>query len=65
MNAACILNIQLLSLQEENDEMMAVAVDPSNNTIPYEFFINQLMVIGGLLYTEQYFNVLNLILQID
>lgn len=24
--------------------MMAVAVDPATNTIPYEFFINQLMV---------------------
>lgn len=31
-------------LQEELDEMMAVAVDPSTNSIPYEFFINQLMV---------------------
>lgn len=30
--------------QEENDEMMAVAVDPSTNTIPYELFINQLMI---------------------
>lgn len=35
------------NLQEENDEMMAVAVDPSTNTIPYELFINQLMVSSG------------------
>lgn len=32
-------------MQEELDEMMAVAVvDSSSNTIPYEYFINQLMV---------------------
>lgn len=31
-------------LQEENDEMMAVAVNPATNTIQYELFINQLMV---------------------
>ncbi|RZF38492.1 hypothetical protein LSTR_LSTR006087 [Laodelphax striatellus] len=30
--------------QEEIDEMMAVAVDPVNGTIPYEFYINQIMI---------------------
>lgn len=34
----------IADLQEEVDEMMAVAVDSSTNTIPYEYFINQLMV---------------------
>lgn len=40
-------NKQKFILQEELDEMMAVAVDPATNTIPYEFFINQLMVSTG------------------
>lgn len=31
--------------QEELDEMMAVAVDPLTGNIPYEFYLNQLMVI--------------------
>lgn len=30
--------------QEELDEMMAVAVDPLTGNIPYEFYLNQLMV---------------------
>lgn len=30
--------------QEELDEMMAVAVDPLTGLIPYEFYLNQLMV---------------------
>ncbi|XP_037946573.1 dynein regulatory complex protein 8 [Teleopsis dalmanni] len=30
--------------QEEIDEMMAVAVDPLTGDIPYEFYINQLLV---------------------
>lgn len=30
--------------QEEVDEMMAVAVDPLTGLIPYEYFLNQLMV---------------------
>lgn len=31
--------------QEELDEMMAVAIDPLTGLIPYEFYLNQLMVI--------------------
>lgn len=30
--------------QEELDEMMAVAVDGQTNLIPYEYYLNQLMV---------------------
>lgn len=30
--------------QEEVDEMMAVAVDPESGNIPYEYYINQIMV---------------------
>ncbi|XP_077283767.1 dynein regulatory complex protein 8 [Arctopsyche grandis] len=30
--------------QEEYDEMMQIAVDPTTDTIPYEYYINQLMV---------------------
>lgn len=30
--------------QEELDEMLAVAIDPITGNIPYEFYINQLMV---------------------
>lgn len=30
--------------QEEIEEMMAVAVDGQTNTIPYEYYSNQLMV---------------------
>ena len=30
--------------QEETDEMMAVAVDPESGNIPYEYYINQIMV---------------------
>lgn len=30
--------------QEELDEMMAVAIDPLTGLIPYEFYLNQLMV---------------------
>lgn len=31
-------------LKEELDEMMASAVDASNGQIPYEYYINSLMV---------------------
>lgn len=30
--------------QDEIDEMMATACDPQTQTIPYEYYINQLMV---------------------
>lgn len=30
--------------QEEIDEMMAIAVDPSTGHIPYEYYLNQLIV---------------------
>lgn len=31
-------------LQEEYDEMIQIAIDPVTDTIPYEYYINQLMV---------------------
>lgn len=30
--------------QDELDEMLEIAIDPHTNTIPYEYYINQLMV---------------------
>lgn len=30
--------------QEELDEMLAVAIDPISGKIPYEYYLNQLMV---------------------
>lgn len=35
--------------QEELDEMLEIAVDPHSQNIPYEYYINQLMVIAFLL----------------
>lgn len=40
--------------QEELDEMMAVAVDGQTDLIPYEYYLNQLMVI--LIYFFVWFN---------
>lgn len=31
--------------QDELDEMLEIAIDPHTQTIPYEYYINQLMVI--------------------
>lgn len=48
--------------QEELDEMMAVAIDPLTGLIPYEFYLNQLMVSltlrAFLLFSILFFNAL-------
>lgn len=48
--------------QEELDEMMAVAIDPLTGLIPYEFYLNQLMVSFTLrtflLFSILFFNAL-------
>lgn len=31
--------------QDELDEMLEIAIDPHTQTVPYEYYINQLMVI--------------------
>lgn len=31
--------------QDELDEMLEIAIDPNTQTVPYEYYINQLMVI--------------------
>lgn len=36
--------------QEELEEMLEVAIDGYTQTVPYEYYINQLMVIALLLY---------------
>lgn len=30
--------------QDELDEMLEIAIDPHTQTVPYEYYINQLMV---------------------
>lgn len=30
--------------QDELDEMLEIAIDPQTQTVPYEYYINQLMV---------------------
>lgn len=30
--------------QDELEEMLEIAIDPHNNMVPYEYYINQLMV---------------------
>ncbi|KAB0792059.1 hypothetical protein PPYR_14020 [Photinus pyralis] len=35
--------------QEELDEMLEIAIDPQTNTVPYEYYLNKLMV-SRLLY---------------
>lgn len=44
--------------QEELDEMLAVAIDPITGNIPYEFYINQLMVSRIAICTQFALNAL-------
>lgn len=41
--------------QEEIDEMMATAVDPTTGHIPYEFYLNQLIVRSSFLLSPPLF----------
>lgn len=36
--------------QDELDEMLEIAIDPHTQTVPYEYYINKLMVCGFSLY---------------
>lgn len=40
--------------QEELDEMLEIAMDPYKQNIPYEYYINQLMVIIFVSYISNY-----------